>query len=109
MRWRWRIYQVFVDDNFKFMDEDERVTHGVFESAEEAVAACRAIVDEWLASAFEPGMSSEALWQRYMHFGDDPFIVPVDPKGCPVVFSGWDYAHQRCSDFATSQPRPSSP
>jgi hypothetical protein len=38
-------YQVLIDDNFHYQDESERVKHGVFATSEEAVAACRSIVD----------------------------------------------------------------
>ncbi|WP_354125271.1 MULTISPECIES: hypothetical protein [unclassified Bradyrhizobium] len=69
------IYQVLIDDSFHYQDESERVTYGVFETAEEALAACENIVNEWLVGAFESGMSSEALYERYIHFGDDPFVV----------------------------------
>lgn len=90
-------YRVFIDDNFGFQRESERVTHGEFGTAEEAMAACRKIVDEWLADAFEPGMTSEALWEAYTLFGDDPFITPVDPKDAPAAnFDAWSYARERC-------------
>jgi hypothetical protein len=42
---------VFIDDNFDYQNESERVTHGVFETADEALAACRHIVDEFLIDA----------------------------------------------------------
>ncbi|MCK1367236.1 hypothetical protein [Bradyrhizobium sp. 62] len=90
-------YRVLIDDNYHFTDESERVTHGVFPTAQEAVSACQKIVDEWLASAFKPGMASEALWELYVAFGDDSFILPVEPKDAPAAdFDAWDYARQRC-------------
>jgi hypothetical protein len=88
-------YVVMVDDNFHYMDEDERYRHGEFEDAGVAVEHCRGIVDEYLESAFEPGMSTQELWQSYMSFGEDPFILSVDAT--PVRFSAWDYARERCS------------
>jgi hypothetical protein len=39
-------YRVFVDDNFHYMDPDERYELGSFEDCESAVAACKRIVDE---------------------------------------------------------------
>lgn len=74
MKRRWPIFRVQIDDNFHYQDETERVTYGVFETCEEAIAACRKIIDDWLIDAFKPGMTSEALWEAYTHFGDDPFI-----------------------------------
>jgi len=66
-------YTVFIDDNFHHGNASERVTHGQFETSDEAVAACRSIVDDFLAGAFEPGMSATALYGLYTSFGDDPF------------------------------------
>ena len=34
-------YTVFVDDNFHYMDKDERYTHGLFETLEAAVEAAK--------------------------------------------------------------------
>ena len=95
-------YTVFIDDNFRYQNEPERVTHGQFETAAEAVAACQRIVDDFLASVFEPGMSATALYDLYKSFGDDPFVVPADPKGAPVAFSAWQYARERCKALAGS-------
>ncbi len=70
-------FTVKIDDNYHFMDGTERVTHGQFETADEALAVCRVIVDDFLADAIKPGMSSAALWERYKMFGEDPFVVAV--------------------------------
>jgi hypothetical protein len=43
-------YKVLVDDNFHYQDEGERSEHSVFSTADEAIAACKAIVDGALAS-----------------------------------------------------------
>lgn len=71
-------YKVIIDDNFHYQDESERVTHGLFVTAADAVAACKAIVDGFLAGAFKQGMSGEALYDLYVGFGEDPFIVTLD-------------------------------
>ena len=63
-------YWVLIDDNFHYQDESERIAYGQFETADEAVAACRAIVEEFLTSAFEQGMSATALYDLYKSFGD---------------------------------------
>ena len=93
-------YGVLIDDNFHYQDESERVTHGQFETVSEAIAACRIIVDEFLAGAFEPGMSAMTLYDLYTSFGDDPFVVCDDPKAAPVGFSAWAYARERCEVLA---------
>ena len=65
-------YRVLIDDNFHFMNEDERCTHGEFESLAEAIAACKKIVDDCLNGEYKSGMTAEALYSSYTMFGDDP-------------------------------------
>lgn len=89
-------YQVFVDDNYHYMDESHRYTRGTFESWEEAVACCREIVDRCLAEQHEPGMTAEQLWGRYTMYGEDPFIVPVSEEH---RFSAWSYAKERAVEL----------
>jgi hypothetical protein len=88
-------YKVLIDDNYHFMDESERIQHGVFDTADEAIAACKLIVDECL-EPIQPGITAAALYEQYKGFGDDPFILPVDPDEAPVSFSAWAYAKERC-------------
>ena len=96
-------YVVMVDDNFHYMDEDERYRLGEFADAEVAIGHCRRIVEEYLASAYEAGMSTQDLWESYKAFGEDPFIQSVDVP--PIRFSAWDYARERCSLMCgTTQP-----
>jgi hypothetical protein len=82
-------YQVLIDDNFHYQDETERVSHGVFATSEEAIAACRLIVDGYLTDAFRAGITADALFDSYAMIGEDPFIVP-DPGSIPIEFSAWD-------------------
>ncbi len=71
-------YKVMVDDNFHYMEEDERWEYGTFASAEEALDACRRLVDEALMAEYRDGATAEQLFVRYTSFGDDPFIVALD-------------------------------
>jgi hypothetical protein len=96
-------YKVMVDDNFHYMDESERYELGVFTSAEEAIAACKRIVDEGLGNAFKPGITEQKLYEGYTMFGEDPFILPVASTDDAVHFSAWDYARERCR--ALTSPR----
>ena len=92
-------YTVMIDDNFHFMDQEERVDHGRFETVPEALAACRRIVDESLRHLHEPGMTPSQLYARYRGFGYDPFVVA--PAGEDrVEFSAWSYAEERCREIA---------
>lgn len=104
-------YVVMVDDNYHYMDESERYRAGEFETSEEAAVLCRQIVDEYLESALEPGMTAQSLWDSYKCFGEDPFILSVEAPRVP--FSAWDYARQRCFEIfggqETPQALPASP
>ena len=73
-------YEVYVDDNFHYMDKSERYKLGDFETCEEAVAACKKIVDEFLEKGYQKGMSFKELYEGYIGFGEDPFIVSDDKK-----------------------------
>ena len=84
-------YVVFVDDNFHYMDEDERYKKSDYDTFEAAVQACQKIVDDFLKGQYKPGMSSEELFDQYTNFGEDPFI-----RGPRTDFSAWGYASQRC-------------
>jgi hypothetical protein len=89
-------YKVLVDDNFHYQDPDERREAGTYESIEQALAACRAIVDRWLAEKHRPGISAAALFDRYTSFGEDPFIEALDGADEAATFSAWGYAKERC-------------
>lgn len=97
-------YTVVVDDNFHYMDADERYIHGTFATLDEAIAACRRIVDEFLADAIEksPGAGAEGLYSTYVSFGEDPWIQSTDGG---VPFSAWDYAKLRCADLCALESR----
>jgi hypothetical protein len=88
-------YRVMVDENFHYQDPESRWTLGTFDSAEEAITACRRMVDEDLREHHKPGMSAADLFIVYQALRDDPFIVPVD-GATTVEFSAWTYAEERC-------------
>ena len=95
-------YTVFVDDNYHHGDESERYKLGTFASLEEAVAAAKAVVDQSLAAAHTPGMTADELYEAYVNFGEDPFIVPKGPDA--ASFSAWSYARERCNEICR-EPR----
>ena len=90
-------FKVLVDDNFHYMDESHRGSLGDLETAEAAVTAAKAIVDQYLNSAHTPGMTADALLPSYRMFGEDPFIVGAD-----VDFSAWEYARARCREICAN-------
>ena len=100
-----KTYSVFVDDNFHYMDEDERYHLGDFADYAAALAACKKRVDDYLASAFKPDMTAAKLFESYTSFGDDPWIKSK-PFRSPR-FSAWNYAKQRCQDMCAQADQPS--
>ena len=82
-------FEVFVDDNFHYMDEDYRYKTGEFLNFDEALTEAKRIVDEELACRVKPGMTAEEIYDRYIAFGTDPFIMPANKKDS---FSAWNYA-----------------
>jgi len=92
-------FELFVDDNYHYMDESSRYRVGSFTSYGEALAKAKAIVDEFLESSHHPGMTSGELFEGYVGFGEDPFIVPAgEPR-----FSAWDYARERCMELCRDE------
>jgi hypothetical protein len=89
-------YKVVVDDNFHYMDESDRYTHGEFEISEVALSAAKALVDADLNSLYRTGMTADELYRQYTGFGSDPYIVSED-QSCH--FSAWSYAKERCPDI----------
>ena len=86
-----RGYRVMVDDNFHFMDEEERYCHGEFASYAEALAAAKKIVESSVAE--EEGTDAGAIYVTYTGFGEDPFILAFGGAEAPgEIFSAWDYA-----------------
>jgi hypothetical protein len=83
------------------MDESERADHGVFADADEAVAACKKIVDDDLDAMWKPGTTARELYRLFLGFGPDPFVEALDPKDPDVEFSAVCYAKQRCKDFVS--------
>jgi hypothetical protein len=92
-------FELFVDDNYHYMDEESRYRVGSFASYSEALAKAKAIVDEFLEDSHRPGMTSKELFEGYVGFGEDPFIVPA---GEPY-FSAWDYARARCMELCRDE------
>jgi hypothetical protein len=91
-------YKVLVADNYHYGDPDDRYEHGIFDTLDAALAACRTVVETSLSNLRAPGMSPGELYHRYQLFGADPFIVvdgPAAPTGNGVTpFSASDYARQ---------------
>jgi hypothetical protein len=96
--WAMDKYRVYVDDNFHHGDKKERYELGEFETREAALAACKAIVDEYFERIEKGRHSFQEIWEGYKLYGEDPFIINDDHE---ERFSAWEYAKQRCREYAT--------
>jgi hypothetical protein len=88
-------FDVYIDDNFHYMDASERVHLGAFETYEEALAEAKRIVETSVRESWGKGLSAEEIYRRYQMFGDDPFIIPG--RG----FSAWRYAREFAERLAS--------
>jgi hypothetical protein len=95
-------YRVLVDDNFHYMSVDERYELRTYSTLKEAIAACKRVVDDDLEEWAKRNLSAKELYELYVCFGEDPFIVTVNPSDGPAHFSAWDYAKERCGVLAAS-------
>jgi hypothetical protein len=91
-----------VADNFHYGDKDETYTLGNFDDLDAAISAAMGIVDEYLESAFTPGMTADALYDSYTSFGEDPYIISAELDG--KRFSAWQYAKQRSAAICAGAP-----
>ncbi len=85
-------HKVWIDDNFHFMDEDERVFHGEFSTPTQAIVACQKIVDANIESITENETDPDKAYESYVCFGDDPWIEGVE-------FSASEYAKIKIREF----------
>ncbi|CAN0620174.1 conserved protein of unknown function [Burkholderia multivorans] len=86
---------MFIDDNGHYRDPEYRTGPREFETVDAALGEARRIVNACLDDLHEQGMTAGALFERYMLFGEDPWLVPWD-GGPTVPFSAWTYAKERC-------------
>ncbi len=98
-------YKVMVDDNFHYMDEDERWEFANVTTADEALAACRKLVDWSLLREYEwrRGQTAELLFDRYVSFGDEPFVVASEGAE-KIEFSARTHARERAELIAAHGP-----
>ena len=90
------MFQVFVIDIWHVPDDDATTPGLKFFTYDDALHWCRTRVDAYLESELKPGMTAQALWDRYTNFGEDYFMQP-DREA--QTFSGWDYARLRCAEI----------
>jgi hypothetical protein len=68
------VYEVYVDDNANFMDDDERYLFGEYVSEEEAVEACKLIINQFFNDSLKSGVPTDELYDYWCSFAESPFI-----------------------------------
>lgn len=89
-----KMYIVYVDDNFHYMDKSERYKKGEYGTEQEAVDICKKIVQEFMNHEISNAKSAEELRERWVMFGDDPFIKCTGESRISRLFSAADYAKE---------------
>ena len=93
-------YRVSAAENSHYMDEDERRTVGLYEGIDEALAACRYIIDRSLRELHDAGMEATELFRLWGVMGEDAWVVPLRDGLPKAEFSGQDYARIRSEDIS---------
>ena len=78
------------------MDQNEIWKAGEFESYEMALIECKGMVDEFLNENLPICKTADELFDEYVSFGDDPYIIPDDNEN---RFSTWTYAKSKCFEL----------
>lgn len=81
-------YIVMVGDNFHFNNDDGEYNHGAYDTPEEAISACKMIIERSIK--IENGATPNALYKHYRGFGESPYIIGG------VAFSVQNYARAYC-------------
>lgn len=92
-------FQVMVASHGAY--QEDGYVHGEFPDLASAIAACKEIVDDFLLAqkAKAAGQSGEDLFRLYSAFGEDPYVVGVQPS----EFSAWNYAKARCRQLVDGE------
>ena len=84
-------YKVFVDDNYHYGSDSDRMSAGSYRSLKRAIKKCQKITISSLKHLCEEGITPEKLSAQWSMFGDDAFIV------------GGDSVHFSAREFVTTE------
>ena len=96
----------FVEGLTSARESDNQVRRiGEYATLEDALAAAKRTIDEFLAREFEDGMLPSVLFTRYQSAGEVPFIFRDDDDKTVNVpdFNHFQYALARCSEICVSR------
>lgn len=92
------MFTVVLEEVASCMGGDEREVDGAYATYEEALARCRALVDQKLQELARKCRSVQDLWQKFQTSGVEPFI---DPPGEPPFIAA-EYAQSQCRSVLES-------
>ena len=90
-------FRVWVDDNYNPGPEN-RIFHDDFQTLEQAVNACQAIVDKDIREMIRRELPVSQMLDAYHRGGRDPFVERS------LAFSAWNYAEQRINALGQTAP-----
>jgi hypothetical protein len=88
-------YTVMTDPNDPTYDDNPPSEVGIYPTADEAILACKTVIDEFLEVYVEECTTAAELYDMYVKFGADPYIVSVDPNDEQVNFNVEKYLKEQ--------------
>lgn len=78
---------------------------GEYTTLDDAVAAAKGLIDEFLAREYKPGVLPSVLFASYQNFGEVPFIFCDDNEKTLNVsdFNHFQYAFNRCAEICAER------
>lgn len=91
----------FVEGLCKFREVENQLRRiGEYATLEEAVAASKRAIDEFLLSEFKAGMTAAELNAQYQEFGEVPCVFRDDGLTMSIPgFNHWQYCNARCLEI----------
>ncbi len=71
------MFTVYIDDVFNLYDTDCRRKHGEYQTYEEAVGACKKLIDDFIEDHAKNG--EDELHRCHYFWGKDPWVSPEPP------------------------------
>ncbi len=92
---------LFVEGLSKYREPDKQIRRiGDYDTIEEAVAASKRTIDDFLLREYQQGASADELYEKYQRFGEVPCIFRDDNQTISVSgFNHWEYAKARCAEI----------
>jgi hypothetical protein len=93
------LFEVYYDENQRYMDEDSRSRVGAYPTLEAAIAECRRIVEDDIREQYQARITPGALLSAWRMWGRDPFILGEEGS----TFSAWRYAEEATARLLAEQ------